>query len=465
VTLLTKPNVLFFFTDDQRYDTIAALGNPYVKTPNMDELVRKGVSFTRAHIPGGSVGAVCMPSRAMLHTGRTLYHIENHGTSIPQEHVLLGEVLKNAGYRTFGTGKWHNGASSYARSFTDGAEIFFGGMGDHWNVPAYHYDPTGQYNQRSRRIVNPSLSNKVTMVGCDHISAGKHSSELFADCAIEWLEAWKQEQPFFMYISFMAPHDPRSMPDEYMKMYDPNTIVLPDNWMDNHPFDFGVSQIRDELLAPYPRTKAEIQRHLAEYYAMITHLDHQIGRVLEQLKQTGAYENTIIVFSGDNGLAVGQHGLMGKQSAYEHSVRVPLIFAGPGIPKHETREQYAYLLDIFPTLCDLTGNPVPSSVEGQSLLPVIQNAATPGRDYVYLTYESLVRAVKDDRYKWIEYRMNGATHHTQLFDLLTDPWEMNNLQGDPQYAAIESRLIQQLHAFRDAWDDHTHPTGSKFWGV
>ena len=126
-----KPNILLFFTDDQRFDTLGALGHPHVKTPNVDRLMARGTTFTHAHIPGGTSGAICMPSRAMLHTGRTLFHLEGAGNTVPDDHTMLGERLQQEGYRTFGTGKWHNGHAAFARSFSDGGEIFFGGMGDH----------------------------------------------------------------------------------------------------------------------------------------------------------------------------------------------------------------------------------------------------------------------------------------------------------------------------------------------
>ena len=145
---MKKPNIVFFFTDDQRFDTIAALGNREIKTPNMDRLVRRGTAFTQAHIPCGTSGAVCMPSRAMLHTGRTLFHLQDEGQEIPPEHITMGETLQRAGYAAFGTGKWHNGTASYARSFSHGGEIFFGGMYDHWNVPAHSFDPAGKYENR-----------------------------------------------------------------------------------------------------------------------------------------------------------------------------------------------------------------------------------------------------------------------------------------------------------------------------
>ncbi|MXX11962.1 MAG: sulfatase-like hydrolase/transferase [Gemmatimonadetes bacterium] len=170
-----KPNILFFFTDDQRFDTIRALGNTDVQTPVLDRLVAEGTTFTHAHIPGGTSGAICMPSRAMLHTGRTLFHLDGAGQGIPNDHVMLGEHLQANGYRTWGTGKWHNGPASFARSFSDGAEIFFGGMDDHWNVPAFNYDPTGKYDSVLLQCPTPNQSNALKIRRGDHVTAGKHS--------------------------------------------------------------------------------------------------------------------------------------------------------------------------------------------------------------------------------------------------------------------------------------------------
>ena len=167
-----QPNVLFILTDDQRFDTIRALGNPDILTPNLDRLAARGAAFTRAHIPCGTSGAVCMPSRAMVHTGRTLFHLDREGQSIPPEHTTLGECFQAAGYRTFGTGKWHNGTASFARSFCDGGAIFFGGMWDHWNVPICDYDPTGAYANEVNVIQNPHASNAVTREHCDRYVPG-----------------------------------------------------------------------------------------------------------------------------------------------------------------------------------------------------------------------------------------------------------------------------------------------------
>ncbi|HET7559483.1 MAG TPA: sulfatase-like hydrolase/transferase, partial [Limnochordia bacterium] len=378
-----KPNIVLFFTDDQRFDTIAALGNPAIRTPNMDRLVARGTAFTRAHIPCGTSGAVCMPSRAMLHTGRTLFHLDGAGERVPAEHTLLGEALGAAGYRTFGVGKWHNGREAYQRSFQDGDEIFFGGMTDHWNVPAYHYDPTGRYDSVLNEVKQPLQSNAVTERPCDHIQPGRHSSEIFCDAAINYLERYDGGAPFFLYLAFLAPHDPRTMPQAYRDLYDADAIELPPNFMGGHPFENGDLHGRDEKLAPFPRTPDDTRRQIAEYYAMISHLDAQLGRVLDALERQGLTENTIIVFAGDNGLALGRHGLFGKQNCYEHSVRIPLILAGPGIPQGERREGYVYLLDIFPTLCELIGIEAPASVEGRSFAAALRDPAVITRETLY----------------------------------------------------------------------------------
>jgi arylsulfatase A-like enzyme len=458
----SRPNILFLFTDDQRFDTIHVLGNEQILTPTMDSLVARGTTFTNAYIMGGSCPAVCMPSRAMLMTGRTLYRLEEQGQGIPQEHTLLGETLQGTGYTTFGSGKWHNGPSSYARSFAAGAEIFFGGMDDHWNVPACNYDPTGRYDAIRPLVRDPWNSNEVTYRRCDHIKVGKHSSELFAEAAVDFIGHRDSDVPFFAYVSFMAPHDPRTMPREYLELYNPNEIDLPPNYMPGHPFDNGELWVRDEKLAAWPRMSDEIRRHNAEYYAMITHLDAQIGRVLAVLEQAGKLENTIVILAGDNGLAIGRHGLMGKQNMYDHSVHVPLIMCGPGVPPGRRSEAYCYLIDIYPTLCDLVGMPVPDSVEGKSLVPTMYDPAARIRDSLLFAYKDVQRAVQKDGYKLIEYAVAGR-RTTQLFDLQADPWELNNLSGNPGSADRLASLRQELKRWRDELGDTQPGQGETFW--
>ncbi len=456
-----KPNILFVLTDDQRYNTINALGNKAIKTPNLDKLVENGTAFTNAHIPGGTSGAICMPSRAMLNTGRTLFHLEGEGQSIPSEHVLLGEVLKEQGYYNFGTGKWHNGPPAFARSFHCGDHAFFGGMWDHWNVPTNYYDPTGEYDNVINFVSNFFLSNEITKINCDKFNPGVHSTELLTDSVVQHIEQAPTDRPMFIYTAYLAPHDPRTMPEKYKNMYDPSEIELPENYMQEHPFDYGVTGIRDERLAANPRVDSEIKQHIAEYYGMITHLDDELGRILDALKQKGELDNTLIVFTGDNGLAVGCHGLMGKQNHYEHSIRIPLIFCGPGIDKGKKIDNYVYLLDIFPTLCDLIGCEIPSTVEGKSFAKMFSDSNFVTRDDLFFVYNDLLRSVKNDRYKLIEYR-NTITK-TQLFDLENDPAEINNLYGIEEYDEITQELRETLQRYRVEWDDESHQYGRSFW--
>lgn len=458
-----RPNILFFLTDDQRFDTIHSLGNKEIATPNIDKIVSGGTSFTRAHIPGGTCGAICMPSRAMLHTGRSLFHIQEAGAEIPASQIILGEALQKEGYQTYGIGKWHNGCQAFNRSFGGGAEIMLGGMADHWNVPVYHYDPNGKYEKTCPVVLDPSRSNQVTERRCDHINVGKHSSEVVCEAAIDFLKKYDSTDPFYLYVAFLAPHDPRTMPERFRKMYHPAEISLPENFLGGHPFDNGALRIRDEELAAFPRSPKETRRHLAEYYGMISHLDFEIGKVLQVLEKKNLSRETIIVIAGDNGLALGQHGLFGKQNCYDHSVRVPLIFAGSGIPQNRRSDALVYLFDIFPTLCELSGIEIPASVEGRSLVKAMSEPERLEREELYFAFCEFQRAVRWKQYKLIEYVVDGEHTMTQLFDLENDPGEIRNLAMKPAYGKILLEMRKRLCRLRDEWDDLQSPWGKIFW--
>jgi arylsulfatase A-like enzyme len=458
----TRPNVVFILTDDQRFDAFGAAGMP-VETPSMDALAARGAWFTHAHVAGGTVGAICMPSRAMIHTGRSLFHLVDSGRSIPAGHTLLGEALREAGYRTFGAGKWHNGREAFARSFTDGDEIFFGGMADHWNVPAYHYDSSGEYDAQLPEIRDPFVTNEITYRNADHITPGRHSSELVADAASNFLSSPSSDEPYFVYAAFLAPHDPRTMPEELRSRYRPEDVELPPSFCGGHPFDNGDLHIRDEELAAFPRDPEEVKRHIAEYRAMIAHLDACIGRIVEAVRERGDLDNTIFILAGDNGLAVGRHGLMGKQNMYDHSTRVPLVFAGPGISEGRRCTDLVYLHDIFPTLCDLLNLRKPQSLEGsESLAPLLAGGATAPRDHLYLAYSSYQRAVRTAGHKLIEYAVGGH-HRVQLFNLQADPWELNDLSQDESQRQLREELAAHLRAAARESGDLELEWGKEFW--
>jgi arylsulfatase A-like enzyme len=415
-----RPNILFLVSDDQRFDTIAALGNPTIRTPNLDGLVKDGFTFTHARIMGSMDGAVCMPSRAMILTGRQLFRAP---PNLPNDVALWPEQFRNAGYTTFQTGKWHNGQPSHRRCFSDGDNVFFGGMAGHTKLDLRAHKPAEKYPKKPN--ADPG-----------------YSSAVFADAAIEFLTK-PQDKPFVLWCSFTAPHDPRVAPPGFENAYDPAKMPLPKNFLPEHPFDNGELNIRDEKLLPTPRDPEKVKRELATYYAMIEHMDRQVGRILAALRASPHADNTIVVFVGDNGLALGSHGLLGKQSLYDHSIRVPMILAGPGIPKGARGDALVYALDLAPTVHDLCGVTPAPGMNGTSLVPILRGDAKEVRDAAFFAYKREQRAVIEGRYKLIRYRVGGR-ERVQLFDLASDPDEVTDLSHKPERAEDVTRLTRRL---------------------
>lgn len=458
-----RPNVLFIIADDQRYGTIHALGNEEIQTPNLDRLVHRGMSLTNAHIPGGTISAICMPSRAMINSGKTLFHLEECGKNIPKEQTTMCQCFLEDGYHTVGIGKWHNGVASYARSFDDGDNIFFGGMWDHWNVPVNDFKKNGEYDKEIHFTPDFTKNEKALKVRAERINAGEHSTDLFSNSAIRYIEEYNDDKPFFMYLSYLAPHDPRTMPEQFQTMYDPDKITLPPNYMEMPGFGYGwAAKGRDENTEAYPRRPEKIRQHIADYYAMISHIDWRIGHIMDALEKKGMMENTIIVFCGDNGLAIGQHGLMGKQNLYEHSVKVPLLISGPGIPADVVDDRYVYLMDVYPTLCQLCGIPIPDTVEGRSFAHFIHDRETPIREELYLAFQARIRGIISGKYKLLEYRTEDLKL-SQLFDLENDPWERHNLFDMLGSDVIVAQLREKLFRLRDEWDDESILFGQQYW--
>ncbi len=409
------PNVLFFFADDQRADTIAALGNSHIKTPNLDRLVRRGVAFDRAYMQGGMQGATCVPSRAMLLSGRSLFLID--------ERLLREETWPDAfgraGYTTFMTGKWHNGPNSLPLCFQKARSIFAGGMTDPMKAPLSD-------------LVEGKLSKPVV--------ATKHACEVFAEEAISFLRT-HQGSPFFCYLAFDAPHDPHIVPRDFPISYDAGTMPLPANFLPQLPWNNGEMTVRDEQLLPWPRPPKLVQEMNAEYYRYISYLDAQVGRVFDALEASLHARNTIIVFAADSGVARGSHGLIGKQNLYEHSIRVPLIIAGPGISAGKRTDALCYLFDVLPTLGKLCGVKGPGTSEGIDLSATLTDPMKPARQQLMFAYRQVQRAVRDDRWKLIRY---PKINKTQLFDLQTDPDEVANLVDQPAHAAKVAELMALL---------------------
>ncbi|MGN6644094.1 MAG: sulfatase-like hydrolase/transferase [Verrucomicrobiota bacterium] len=418
----SRPNILFLFADDQRADTIAALGNPVIKTPNLDRLVQRGLAFNRAYMQGALQPATCVPSRAMLLSSRSVYRVD---TSLLRDETWPAAFGKS-GYRTFITGKWHNGSKSVAMCFQAGRAISNAGMGDPMRTPLSD-------------LQDGKLTSPV-------IHTNRHACASFADAAIGFLNE-HNSRPFFCYVPFDAPHDPHIVPADFPVHYDPQQIPLPPNFLAEHPWNNGEMTIRDEKLLPVPRQPEQIRAMLAEYYRYVSYLDSQIGRVLDALAASPHATNTIVVFSADSGVARGSHGLIGKQNLYEHSVRVPLIVAGPGIPAGQRTDALCYLLDVMPTLGSLCHVPGPETSEGMDLTPVLRNPRHAARSDMVFAYRSVQCAVATPDWKLISY---PKVDKVQLFNLKNDPFEQHNLAADPEQSGrmrkLRALMNQQLSA-------------------
>ena len=426
-----RPNVLLIVSDDQRPDTIGALGNEHIRTPNLDGLVRRGTVFTRATC----AHPLCYPSRAELLTGCTGFRNGTYSEQRLHEGVpLWPEVMRRAGYRTCYVGKWHTAG----RPSTVGYSQCDGLYGSGRPVAENYVD------FRGRRATGYGGWQFQTDEGQRFPEKGlgltPNISSEFADAAIRQIEK-KSEQPFFIHVNFTAPHDPRIWPPGYEKAYEAAKLPLPGNFLPEHPFDHGNARGRDELLLPFPRTAEDVRQELACYYAVISHMDEQIGRVFEALDAAGQRENTIVIFTSDHGLAIGSHGLVGKQNMYEHTINVPLVMAGPGIPAREKRAAHCYLRDLFPTVCELAGIKSPD-IDGQSLMAVLRGEKEDVRPFVIGYFQDSQRMIREGDWKLVWYlKAKQPQEMFQLFDVRNDPLEMNNLitAGEHQPRAHELR--------------------------
>ena len=389
-----KLNICILLADDLRPDCLGLLGHPVVKTPNLDKLLERGATFRNAYVLGSNSGAVCMPSRTMIQTGQS-YLRANRTTP------TLAQTIKAAGYASIRSGKFGNNP----------------------NVLDVDFDK--------------------------HVDGGADAKNN-ADNIIGFIKEHAGQKPLFLYFAPHEPHDPQHATEEFYRMYKPSDIPLPVNFLPYHPFDNGEMTVRDEKTLAWPRTRENVTGKLARYYASASYFDQQAGRIVEALKQAGQFDNTIFIVAGDNGLSLGEHGLLGKQNVYEFGgMHVPLVFAGPGISKGDSKA-LAYLYDIYPTACELAGIPVPAGLDAKSLVPVIKGEQAKVRDAMFNAYRSCQRSIRDDRWKLIRYPLIDKT---QLFDLQTDPHEMTDLGAKPESADKIKELTALLDKTRKELGD------------
>ena len=443
-----RPNFLFIIADDLMYRTIHALNNGEIHTPHLDRLVARGCAFTHCFHQGSWDGAVCVPSRMMLNSGLSAFHVRSRLENVH----LWGQTLGAAGYDTYICGKWHLDPTSLARSFKEMGPVapgFLestpeGGAAYNRPSPGNTWDPVDPDEKGHWLHTNLWLEETPDKI--------EHSSELYANSVIHHLteKAAKRKTPFMIYLGFNAPHDPRQAPQEYLDMYPQDHIEIPPNYLPRHPFDQGDAKVRDEVLAPFPRTKEAVQLHRREYYAIITHMDHQIGRILDALEKSGKASNTYVIVTADHGLAVGEHGLMGKQNLYDCSTRMPLLISGPGITPGKRVDELVYQHSMFPTTCELAGVSIPGTVEFPSLAPLLKGHAEQGPEAIFCYYANLQRMVRTKKHKLIVY---PNVSKIQLFDLEADPWEMHDLSEDVSMAEVKRDLARRLKEFQNELGD------------
>ncbi|OAI52841.1 choline-sulfatase [Planctomyces sp. SCGC AG-212-M04] len=449
-----KPNILFLFADDMTFTAIHEVGNKEIQTPNLDRLATSGTVFTHAYNTGGFHGAVCVASRTMLVTGRTLWRAKALDDRMKKDKdvgTMWPQWMHAAGYETYQTGKWHIATDPAAR-FDHVAHVR-GGMPE--TVPE-------AYNRPLDGKPDPWSPSDPKFGG--FWEGGKHWSEVVADDAIGFIDdAKERKKPFFAYVAFNAPHDPRQSPKSFVDRYPLKDIAMPKSFLPEYPWKDAIGvdvKQRDGSIAPYPRTEHAVKVHRQEYYAIITHLDEQIGRILDHLDKTGQTQSTYIFFTADHGLAVGEHGLMGKQNLFDHSVRVPFLARGPRFKAGQRNSTPILMQDVTPTSLELAGAKVPETMEFKSLLPVADGTASDLHGPIYLAYRTLQRAYVKDGYKLILY---PEVPKRLLFNLKADPLEMNDLSEDSSQQSRQKELFEELVGRMKQADDPLELQADKFF--
>lgn len=458
-----RPNFLLIVVDDQSpYDLRAYEPQSALQTPHLDRLAAEGIVLDAAHHMGSFMGAVCTPSRHMLMSGRSLWRLPigpGAARDCPphlEEHTL-GAVFRRAGYATMHTSKIGNSYDAANRQF------------------AVQKDATKR-------------------AGNDADGSAWH-----ADRVLEFLDAQQadgDERPLLIHLGFSHPHDTRDGKPELLAHYgavnhaDPDALPpansrqppLPINYLPAHPFPDGHPELRDEVAVSgvwRHRDERTIRNEIGRQFACCEDIDAQIGRVFAALRRHGRWDNTYVIYTSDHGMAIGRHGLQGKQNLYEHTWRVPLMVRGPGIAAGRRAPGNVYLLDLLATLCDLAEIPAPASNEGVSFRPVLEGRVQTVRDTLYGVYSGGtrpgIRCVKRGPWKLIKYDvLQGQVHETQLFNLLENPYELlaehsaegvveltnerpqpqqRNLANDPAYAETRRQLEAELLAEMRRWGD------------
>jgi len=451
-----RPNILWICTDQQRFDTIAALGNSHIRTPNIDRLVAEGVAFTSAY----AQNPVCTPSRASFLTGRypRTTGARRNGQAIPADEVLISKMLSNSGYDCGLSGKLHLAPcqNRVETRIDDGYRVF------HWS-----HDPRPMWKENEYIQWLESKGHKWKSIykpNGKHAFAGAppelHQTTWCFDRAIDFIRE-KRDKPWLMSVNVFAPHHPFDPPKEYLDRYDADKLPDPSynpGELDNKPVFQQVDHdgaYGGMLLGFSKMTPRERREVTAAYYAMIEQVDDNVGRILKVLDETGQRANTIVIFMSDHGELLGDHGMYLKgPHMYDCSIRVPLIVSWPGHFKAGLRsDAMVELVDVVPTLLSAIGAPVPARVQGKSFLDICTGTADPHvhKDYVYAEYyigqpfhrqlknQPLVTTVRNRKAKLTSY---AGIEIGELYDLEADPGEHDNLWDSPKHRELKAKMLK-----------------------
>lgn len=452
-----KPNIVFIFADDMNYNCMSNLGDDIIYTPNLDQLRESGMHFTHAFNQGGWRSAISAASRAMLNTGKYLWKAKKTVTDkgfkeqCQKQPTLWSQYMSKEGYKTYMTGKWH--VATLASDVFDEANHVRGAMPKQ-TPEGYGYS---EKNPKGRKFIKGQEDawKPYDKKFGGFWEGGKHWSEIVRDDALSYIEkASKEDKPFFMYLAFNAAHDPRQSPKRCIDMYPVDKVTVPKNFQPQYPYIYDIGcgpRLHDEKLAPLPRTEYAVQVNRQEYYAIISHMDEQIGRIIDALKRSGKYNNTYIIFTADHGMCMGEHGLLGKQNMYDAALRVPMIICGPGIKKG-TCNDLVYLQDAMATALDIADSPHIQDVDYQSLLNLAKGEKDreTSNKYLYGAYIDLQRMIRSDRFKMIMYPKNNKV---RLYDLKNDPLEMHDLASDLKYKPVAEQLFQEFKKLQQKTGD------------
>ena len=465
----SMPNILWICTDQQRYDTIGALGNPHVSTPNIDRLVAEGVAFTRAYCQS----PICTPSRASFMTGMyaSTVHVNGNGNShFPEDPSLITRLLADVGYDCGLIGKLHlAGASGRVEPRVDDGYRYW----QYSHAPRDDWDEGHDYADwvRSKGKVLGKLTESL-----DGVPAEYHQTTWCGEKTIKFISE-EREGPWLASVNIYDPHEPFNPPKSYRDQFDPEEMPEPlfrdedlTQQKELETIDFQSSgrppeelDIKNPIIPRTPNSEAEdialegakdARSLKAAYYAMIKQIDDQVGRIVDVLEETGQRENTLVIFTSDHGEMLGDHGLIRKGCRfYEGLVRVPLIFSMPGVFRSgEKSKALVELTDIAPTLLELVGQRVPDRMQGKSLLRMLTGEVSPEhhRDYVRSEYYDAVdmpdgtyaTMYRDEQYKLVVYHGHNLG---ELYDLWDDPNEFNNLWNRQDHVDLKLNLLHRSY--------------------